>query len=75
MLNAAESAMDAAAEDDAERQRNRTTLYAPPRSARRQATSGARPRPAGPRMDLNAARALMSQVASEDARLTSRRSG
>lgn len=69
MLNAAEAAMDAAAEDDAARERNRTILYAPPRGARR-GPDGRRARAPGRSLDMEAARALAAQVAAEDARLT-----
>jgi hypothetical protein len=72
MLAAAEAAMDMAAEDDAERQRIRAKLYAPPRGER---ARGARGRPAAARVDAGQARALMAQVAAEDAQLASRRSG
>lgn len=76
MLAAAEAAMDMAAEDDAERQRNRARLYAPPREARRRPVAGTgRARPAAGGMDLNAARAMMTAVAAEDAKVTARRSG
>lgn len=64
--------MDAAAEDDAARARNRAQLYAPPKGARRRPSEGARPRTAA-RMDPSQARALMSQAAAEDARLQGRR--
>jgi hypothetical protein len=76
MLAAAEAAMDMAAEDDAERQRNRARLYAPPGGPRRRTPGGTgRPRAAAGGMDLNAARAMMAQVASEDAKVAARRSG
>jgi hypothetical protein len=69
MLAAAEVAMEMSSEDDAERQRIRAKLYAPPRGER------ARGRPAAARVDAGQARALMAQVAAEDAQLASRRSG
>lgn len=64
--------MEAAAEDDAERQRNRAKLYAPPPGHTRAQTGTGRARPARTGLDLAAARALMSQVASEDAKLAGR---
>ncbi|WP_406321871.1 hypothetical protein [Streptomyces sp. NBC_00519] len=64
--------MDKAAEDDAERQRNRAQLYAPPKGARRRSAEGARPRSAA-RIDASQARALMAQVAAEEARAQGRR--
>jgi hypothetical protein len=69
MLSAAEASMDAAAEDDAARRRNRAKLYAPPRGTPR-ASAGGRARPAGGGMDLSAARALMAQMVAEDATLS-----
>ncbi|MFE3032915.1 hypothetical protein ACFXKY_14875 [Streptomyces canus] len=60
-----------AAEDDAAGQRNRAQLYAPPKGARRPA-EGARPRSAA-RIDPSQARALMAQVAAEEARAQGRR--
>ncbi|MEU0059074.1 hypothetical protein [Streptomyces sp. NPDC006334] len=71
MLNAAEASMDMAAEDDAERQRNRARLYAPPKGANRRPAGGGRPRGAA-RVDASQARALMAQTAAEDARLQGR---
>jgi hypothetical protein len=85
MLNAAEAAIDASAEDDAERARNRAKLYAPPagagvpRGARRAGTGARRPsRPsaaaapaeAGGGMTRGRAQALMAQLAAEDGRLS-----
>jgi hypothetical protein len=70
MLAAAEAAMDMSAEDDAERQRNRAKLYAPPRGERARGSRA----PGGVRVDAAQARALMAQVAAEDAQLGSRRS-
>lgn len=64
--------MDAAAEDDAARERNRARLYAPPRGARREP---GRQRPAGAGVSMDQVRAMMSAVAQEDARLTRGRSG
>lgn len=72
MLNAAEAAMDAAAEDDAERARNRAKLYAPPKGSR---FAGGRRRPPGMGMTAAQAQALTAQMAAEDARYAGRRSG
>ncbi|WP_369387930.1 hypothetical protein AB5J72_10200 [Streptomyces sp. CG1] len=72
MLNAAEAAMDAAAEDDAERARNRTRLYAPPRGAAREARR--RPIP-GVSMSRDQALCPAAQLAADDAKLTGGRSG
>ncbi|MFI9026297.1 hypothetical protein [Streptomyces sp. NPDC053560] len=66
MLNAAEASMDAAAEDDAERRRNKAKLYAPPKGERSRDRRG---RPPGMRMDRASAQALAAQFAAEDARL------
>ncbi len=64
--------MDSAAKDDAERQRNRARLYAPPDGARRRPPSGGgRPRGAAS-VDAGQARALMAQAAAEEARLQGR---
>ncbi|MFF2612381.1 hypothetical protein [Kitasatospora sp. NPDC058046] len=68
MLSAAEAAIDDAAADDTERQRNRARLYTPPRTA-----DGRRMRPAGTRLDAASAQALMAQLAAEDAQLAGRR--
>ncbi len=58
--------MDQAAEDDAERQRTRAKLYAPPKGqGARHAAARAMPA----RHDRSSAQALMAQVAAEDARL------
>ncbi|MFI0934570.1 hypothetical protein ACH4RG_22970 [Streptomyces sp. NPDC021019] len=72
MLNAAESAMDQAAEDDAERARNRAKLYAPPKGYR--APGGQKPRMPGA-MTAAQAQALTRQLAAQDAQVTGRRSG
>jgi hypothetical protein len=72
MLNAAEASIDQAAEDDAERQRNRAKLYAPPRGYR--PPPGKRVRVPGG-FTASQARALAQQVAAEDARFTGSRSG
>ncbi|WP_328427925.1 hypothetical protein [Streptomyces sp. NBC_00443] len=78
MLAAAEAQMDAAAEDEQERARNRAKLYAPPERARRRAPrapDAPRPKPAAGGMTLDGAQALMAQLAAQDAQLTGRRSG
>ncbi|MFZ4160424.1 hypothetical protein ACOZDE_18635 [Streptomyces griseoincarnatus] len=80
MLAAAEAQIDAAAEDDQERARNRARLYAPPaEGARRRrgprAADAPRPKPTAGGMTLEGARALMSQLAAQDAQLTGGRSG
>lgn len=75
MLNAAEVSMDQAAEDDAERARNRAKLYAPPKDARGRRPDGRRVRPPGMSMDRGKAQALAAQLAAEDAKLTGRRTG
>lgn len=72
MLNAAEAAMEQSAEDDGERARNRARLYAPPKSARRPRGQGRHP---GTMMQAGQARALMAQVAAQDAKLTRGASG
>ncbi|MFJ7489673.1 hypothetical protein ACIQZB_00180 [Streptomyces sp. NPDC097727] len=61
-----------AAEDDAERQRNRAKLYAPPKEARRRPSGGGIRRGATG-LRAGDARALMSQIAAEDARFQGRR--
>lgn len=82
MLNAAEAAIYASAEDDAERSRIHATLYAPPggavrRGARRPGTAqadasrmagAARPLIEGG-MSMGRAQSLVAQLAAEDARL------
>lgn len=79
MLAAAEAAIDAAAEDEKERQATRTKLYAPPRAEiqrrREAAAAGERPRPVGGGMSMDQAQALMSQMATQDAQFTGGRSG
>lgn len=62
--------MDQAAEDDAERARNRARLYAPPKGRRPE--PGQRRRGTG--MTLAQAQALTAQLASEDARTAGMRS-
>lgn len=70
MLNAAEAAMDQAAEDDSERARNRAKLYAPPHGVDKGRRRG---RPArGGGLDWAGAQALMAQVAAEDAKVRGR---
>ncbi|MFF4179729.1 hypothetical protein [Streptomyces sp. NPDC001750] len=71
MLNAAEAAMDQAAEDDAERQRNRAKLYAPPKGVRRRPPGGGTRRSTAG-ISASDARALMVQMAAEDARFQGR---
>lgn len=69
MLNAAEAAMDAMAEDDAERESNRARLYAPPpQLARRRGRGGGR------RVGMSRSQVmdLLGQVAAEDAALAGR---
>ncbi|MFF4292081.1 hypothetical protein ACFY0N_00320 [Streptomyces vinaceus] len=73
MLNAAEVSMDQAAEDDAERAKNRARLYAPPKSQRR--PGGRRPPVPGVSMTAAQAQALTAKLAAEDARLTGGRAG
>ncbi|MGA5202818.1 hypothetical protein [Streptomyces variegatus] len=78
MLAAAEAQMDAAAEDEQERTRNRAKLYAPPERVRRRAPrspDAPRPKPAAGGMTVEGAQALMAQLAAQDAQLTGRRSG
>ncbi|MFF5045699.1 hypothetical protein [[Kitasatospora] papulosa] len=71
MINAAEAAIEQGAEDDAERKRIRTRLYAPPKGSRPQR----RVRPPGMGFDAAGAQALAQQLEAEDERLTGRRSG
>ncbi|WP_434593242.1 hypothetical protein [Streptomyces sp. A5-4] len=66
MLSAAEASMDAAAEDDNERARNRAKLWAPPKGYAQQ---GRRIRPPAMRMDQGQALAMADRLAAEDARL------
>lgn len=66
MLNAAEAAMDQAAEDDGERARNRAKLYAPP--AGMKSGRGQRRHPSVS-MNKSQAQALMAQLAAQDAQL------
>lgn len=63
--------MDQAAQDDAERQRNRAKLYAPPKGYAKQ--RGAARRALG--RDRASVQAMLAQVAAEDARLTGGASG
>ncbi|MFE6549646.1 hypothetical protein ACFVHS_14805 [Streptomyces sp. NPDC057746] len=58
-----------AADDDAERNRIRTKLYAPPKTRRRPNPGGPRPRQAGTGMKRGDAMALMAQLAAQDAQL------
>lgn len=73
MLNAAEVAIDQAAEDDGERQRNKAKLYAPPKGYR--PAPGERLRVPGAGMTATQARSLSQQLAAEDSRLARRLSG
>ncbi|PSK57997.1 hypothetical protein B0E38_01842 [Streptomyces sp. 111WW2] len=77
MLAAAEAAMDAGAEDDAERARNRARLYAPPVTSRRRlaprSADEPRPKPPGGGVSMEHAQSLLAQLAAQDAQLTSRR--
>jgi len=77
MLNAAEATIYQAAKDEAEVERQRAELYAPPRPGGVGVLTGpTRPKeqaPAAPKMTLQDAQALMAQMASEDARRTTRR--
>lgn len=79
MLNAAEATIYQSAKDDAEIERLRTELYAPPRSEVGGVgvlTGPTKPKaeaPAGQKLTLRDAQALMAQMASEDARHTTRR--
>ncbi|MYX39047.1 hypothetical protein GTY85_37615 [Streptomyces sp. SID8377] len=76
MLAAAEATMDQAANDDAERARNRAQLYAPPKGQRRRRTrDGERDRPTGDGMKMRDAQQLMAQLAAQDAHLAGGRSG
>lgn len=58
--------MDMAAEDDGERQRNRSRLYAPPAGVAKRDAS--RARAAGAGMTGGQARAMVAQLAAEDAK-------
>ncbi|MFF4755550.1 hypothetical protein ACWD5R_32015 [Streptomyces sp. NPDC002514] len=71
MLSAAEATLEQGAEDEAERQRIRTKLYAPPEGYR----SPKRARPAGAGMNLSQAQSLAAQLAAEDARMSGSRTG
>ncbi|WP_199570519.1 hypothetical protein [Streptomyces murinus] len=71
MLSAAEATLEQGAEDEAERQRIRTKLYAPPKGYRPQK----RARPPGSGMDMSQAQSLAAQLAAEDARMTGRHTG
>jgi hypothetical protein len=79
MLNAAEATIYQSAKDEAEIERLRAELYAPPRSAvggvgvLTGPTKARAAVPAGQKLTLRDAQALMAQMASEDARHTARR--
>lgn len=73
MLNAAEAAMDMSAQDDAERQKNRAKLYAPPKGVRM--GPGRRMRPPGAAMNRAQAQNLVAQLAAQDAQLGQASSG
>ncbi|MBT2453245.1 hypothetical protein [Streptomyces sp. ISL-86] len=66
MLSAAEASIDAAAEDDNERARNRAKLWAPPKGRTLQ---DRRVRTPGMRMEQSQAQAMAARLAAEDARL------
>lgn len=68
LLNVAEALLERVAGDDAERERNRARLYAPPTGKTRAAGGRAAVRPAP--MTVEQARALAAQLAAEDARHT-----
>lgn len=75
MLNAAEQQIYASAEDDKERAKLRTRLYAKPRTARRQARptpAAAAPGPqkagAAQKVAASSVAELLARVAAEDAR-------
>ncbi|MDP4501077.1 hypothetical protein [Nonomuraea turcica] len=63
MLAAAEAAMDLAAGDDAERERNRARLYAPPPAGGAVRGRGG---PAARGMAMTDVQTLMAQMAAED---------
>ncbi|MFF4391434.1 hypothetical protein ACFY0G_32295 [Streptomyces sp. NPDC001552] len=73
MLNAAEAAMEQAAEDDKERARNRAKLYAPPQGQRK--PGGRRVPVPGLTMTPAQAQALTAQLAAEDSQVAGMRSG
>ncbi|MGC4947696.1 hypothetical protein ACLQ2N_16060 [Streptomyces sp. DT224] len=73
MLSAAEAAIDASAEDDAERQRNRARLYAPPAGSRPRSGGRAAGAVRGGGMRRDAAESLMAQLAAQDAKLSAGR--
>jgi hypothetical protein len=78
MLNAAEATIYQAAKDEAEIERLRTELYAPPRPGGGVGvlTGPTQPKaeaPAAPKMTMQDAQALMARMASEDARTSTSR--
>ncbi|WP_437020675.1 hypothetical protein [Streptomyces sp. enrichment culture] len=66
LLSAVEARLDASAEDDGERQRNRAKLYAPPPGHVKKQAAG---RVRGQGMDLESVRAMMSQMSAQDAQI------
>jgi len=64
--------MDAAAEDDTERARNRAMLYAPPAGWKK---PGRRMGPPGMGMNRAQAEAMMAQVAAQDAQFAAGATG
>ncbi|MEU7093035.1 hypothetical protein [Kitasatospora aureofaciens] len=71
MLSAAEVSIDQAAEDEAERKRNRAKLWTPPRGYRPE--PGRRVRLPGAGMTAARAATLMQQLAAEDAQVAGMR--
>ncbi|MFJ6014453.1 hypothetical protein [Streptomyces sp. NPDC092952] len=71
MLSAAEATLEQGAEDDAERQRIRARLYAPPKGQ----GLAKRVRPPGGGMTMSQAQSLAAQLAAEDARVTGSHTG
>jgi hypothetical protein len=66
LLAAVEARLDQSAADDGERQRNRAKLYAPPPGHQKKPAAG---RARGRAMDLDAVRALMSTMSTQDAQI------
>ncbi|MET9322004.1 hypothetical protein ABZX75_17685 [Streptomyces sp. NPDC003038] len=67
MLNAAEASMEMSAEDEADWQRQRAKLYAPPQGYLN--GPGRRARPPGTGLSRAQAQTMAAQLAAEDARL------